>query len=58
MFAKFLKQEEAVTATEYAVMLALIILACIVAVQALGTKTSGTFETITDEMDAMPIGNG
>ena len=40
---RFLSSEEGPTATEYAVMLALIIMACILAVTALGTAMSAEF---------------
>ncbi|MFQ5590020.1 MAG: Flp family type IVb pilin [Phycisphaerae bacterium] len=40
---RFLKSEEGPTATEYAVMLSLIIVACILAVTALGTAVSTEF---------------
>ena len=40
---RFLTSEEGPTATEYAVMLALIIMACILAVTALGTAMSAEF---------------
>jgi pilus assembly protein Flp/PilA len=40
---KFVKAEDGPTAVEYAVMLALIIVAVIGAVTTLGTKSSGTF---------------
>lgn len=49
--AAFLKDESGATATEYAVMLALIIVVCITAVAALGEKTSAMF---TDIESAMP----
>ena len=39
----FLRSEDGATATEYAVMVALVILVCIVAVAALGDKVSGEF---------------
>jgi pilus assembly protein Flp/PilA len=39
----FLKREDGPTAVEYAVMLALIIVVCIVAITALGSSSSGTF---------------
>ena len=58
MLRKFLKREDAVTATEYAVVVALIILACIVAVQALGDKSATTFDTISTDMDTMPGSEG
>lgn len=37
------RDESAATATEYAVMIALVLLVVIAAVAALGTKVSGTF---------------
>jgi pilus assembly protein Flp/PilA len=43
---KFLKAEDGPTAVEYAVMLALIIVVCIVAVTTLGTNASGTFSRV------------
>jgi pilus assembly protein Flp/PilA len=42
---KFVKAENGPTAVEYAVMLALIIVAVIGAVTTVGTKSSGTFTT-------------
>ena len=42
----FLKSEEGPTATEYAVMLALIVVVAIGAITALGTKVSGSFSNI------------
>lgn len=46
----FLREEEAATATEYAFMLALIIVVCIGAVSALGSKVSGTFATTSTKI--------
>lgn len=43
---KFLKAEDGPTAVEYAVMLALIIVVCLVAITALGTAASKTFNTV------------
>ena len=40
---RFLKTEDGPTAVEYAVMLALIIVVCIVAITALGTNANDTF---------------
>jgi len=45
-FLEFLKTEEGPTAVEYAVMLALIVVACLVAITALGTSINGTFGNI------------
>ena len=44
--AAFLRQEEGPTAVEYAVMLALIIVVCIVAITALGSNASDTFSYV------------
>jgi pilus assembly protein Flp/PilA len=46
----FLTEEEGATATEYAVMLALIIVIALGAISALGTKVSGTFANIESAM--------
>ncbi len=46
----FIRDEQGATATEYAVMLALIIVIAIGAISALGTKVSGTFANITTQM--------
>ncbi|HTM55555.1 MAG TPA: Flp family type IVb pilin [Pirellulales bacterium] len=40
---RFVKSEDGPTAVEYAVMLALIIVVCLVAITSLGTATSGSF---------------
>jgi pilus assembly protein Flp/PilA len=40
---EFLKQEDGPTAVEYAVMLALIVVVCIVAITAIGTNANSTF---------------
>jgi pilus assembly protein Flp/PilA len=42
----FLQSEDGPTAVEYAVMLALILVACITIIQTLGTSVSGTFSTV------------
>jgi pilus assembly protein Flp/PilA len=42
--ATFLREEEGPTAVEYAVMLALIIMICFVAVKFIGTTTSSSFQ--------------
>jgi pilus assembly protein Flp/PilA len=43
---RFLVSEDGPTAVEYAVMLALILVACISIVTGLGGKISGTFSTV------------
>jgi pilus assembly protein Flp/PilA len=40
---QFLVSEDGPTAVEYAVMLAMIIVVCIIAIQAVGTNTSAIF---------------
>ena len=49
-FATFVKQflvsEDGPTAVEYAVMLALIIIVCLTAITAIGTKASTTFSNV------------
>jgi pilus assembly protein Flp/PilA len=44
--ARFLREEEGPTAVEYAVMLALIVVVCLVAITALGTSANATFGNI------------
>jgi pilus assembly protein Flp/PilA len=46
LFVNFLSDESGPTAVEYAVMLALIIVVCIVAITALGTNANNTFSYI------------
>ena len=43
---RFLNAEDGPTAVEYAVMLALIIVVCIVAITALGTNANKTFANV------------
>ncbi len=51
----FLRSEDGPTATEYAVMLALIIVVALTAIGALGTKVTDIFTAITG---ALPAGAG
>jgi pilus assembly protein Flp/PilA len=44
---KFIESEDGPTAVEYAVMLALIIVVCLVAITALGTNANATFTTVS-----------
>jgi len=44
----FLKREDGPTAVEYAVMLALIIVVCIVAITALGSNANKTFTSVSN----------
>ena len=43
---RFFRKEEAATAVEYAVMLALVLMVVIAAISSLGTKTSGLWGAI------------
>jgi pilus assembly protein Flp/PilA len=45
---RFLQNEEGPTAVEYAVMLSLIIVVCLVAITALGTNANQTFTTVSN----------
>ncbi|WP_417379236.1 Flp family type IVb pilin [Gimesia sp.] len=46
----FLVEEDGPTAVEYAVMLAAIVMVCIAAIAAIGTRTNDLFENATTEM--------
>ncbi len=43
---RFMRAEDGPTAVEYAVMLALIIVVCMVAITSLGTSTNATFQQV------------
>jgi pilus assembly protein Flp/PilA len=47
---RFLASEDGPTAVEYAVMLALILVACITIVSQLGTSVNGTFSTVNSSL--------
>jgi pilus assembly protein Flp/PilA len=47
---KFIVSEDGPTAVEYAVMLALIVIVCLTAVTAIGTKASSTFQKAADAL--------
>ena len=49
---RFLLSEDGPTAVEYAVMLALILVACITIVTTLGTSVSGTFSRVNASMSS------
>jgi pilus assembly protein Flp/PilA len=49
---EFLEKEEGPTAVEYAVMLALIIVVCLVAITALGTSANATFGNVGSAIGA------
>ncbi|HZU34999.1 MAG TPA: Flp family type IVb pilin [Gemmataceae bacterium] len=46
----FLQKEDGPTAVEYAVMLALIIVVCLVAITALGSNANKTFTTVSNSI--------
>jgi pilus assembly protein Flp/PilA len=50
-----LKSEDGPTAVEYAVMLALIVVVCLTAIQAIGTNANATFNSIAT---VLPSGGG
>ena len=47
---RFLVSEDGPTAVEYAVMLALIVIVCITAIQAIGTNANTTFNTMATQL--------
>jgi pilus assembly protein Flp/PilA len=49
---RFLDSEDGPTAVEYAVMLALILVACISIVTTLGTTVSGTFSKVNSTLSS------
>jgi pilus assembly protein Flp/PilA len=49
---RFLKQEDGPTAVEYAVMLALIIVVCLVAITTLGQQANNTFSNVGNKLQA------
>jgi len=49
---KFLKSEDGPTAVEYAVMLALIIIVCLVSITAIGTNANATFDNVAQVLSS------
>jgi pilus assembly protein Flp/PilA len=47
---RFLQSEDGPTAVEYAVMLALIVIVCLTAITAVGTKSSATFDNVANSL--------
>jgi len=47
---EFLAAEDGPTAVEYAVMLALIVIVCLTAIQAIGTNANSKFEQVKDAL--------
>ena len=48
---KFLKSEDGPTAVEYAVMLALIVIVCLTAIQAIGSNAANAFNDIAQDIN-------
>lgn len=48
----FLVSEDGPTAVEYAVMLALIVIVCLTAIQAIGTNANSTFNAIANSLSS------
>lgn len=48
---KFLVSEDGPTAVEYAVMLALIVIVCLTAIEAIGTNASAKFQESADALE-------
>ena len=47
---RFLASEDGPTAVEYAVMLALIVIVCLTAIQAIGTNANSTFNNVAQQL--------
>lgn len=52
----FLKSEDGPTAVEYAVMLALIVIVCLTAIQAIGTSAANAFNDIASDLESARTG--
>jgi pilus assembly protein Flp/PilA len=50
VFKKFMQEEEGATAVEYAVMIVLIVVACIAVVTILGKKVNNAFQSVVTNM--------
>lgn len=53
---RFLKSEDGPTAVEYAIMLALIVIVCLTAIQAIGTNASAAFNDIAGDLNSARTG--
>ncbi len=54
---RFLKSEDGPTAVEYAIMLALIVVVCLTAIQAIGTNANSAFEDIASDLNNARTGS-
>ena len=52
---KFMKSEDGPTAVEYAIMLALIVIVCLTAIQAVGNAANSAFENVTTQLTASGV---
>ena len=50
---RFLKSEDGPTAVEYAIMLALIVIVCLTAIQAIGTNATSAFNDIATQLNSV-----
>ncbi|MCE9554105.1 MAG: Flp family type IVb pilin [Planctomycetes bacterium] len=50
VLARFIRSEDGPTAVEYAVMLALIVIVCLTAIEAIGTNANTTFDNISKSL--------
>jgi pilus assembly protein Flp/PilA len=57
MLVNFLKKEDGPTAVEYAVMLALIIVVCLIAINILGANANSAFGTVGASIGATVTGS-
>lgn len=55
---RFIVSEDGPTAVEYAVMLALIVIVCLTAIQAIGTNANTTFNNISNAINNANSGGG
>lgn len=55
--SRFLKSEDGPTAVEYAIMLALIVVVCLTAIQAVGKNATQTFNDIATDLNDARQGN-
>ena len=53
---QLVRSEDGPTAVEYAVMLAVIIIVCLAAIQAVGDKANSTFENINNQLQSANSG--
>ena len=56
VFARLLKEEEAATAVEYAVLLGLIVVAVILSIGAVGSETGGMWGGIDSQTESAGLG--